>query len=425
MKNDRIDRCHEVSFRSVLESYGARFNKSGMVEVSSVWGPEKTFSGKLYVKNNIEMLTHHKGNWTGDVIEFVQLAEGVNKSKAISILLGEEQHVKKEIKLDPISKAELVARELREKALKEEQDRKTLFAISKNSIPLIESNLACEYLMKRHISTAALTLNDPRIHIFENSFKDKGGKDQHQIGYLFQGNGKNSHRFMVLKGIDGEGNRNGFSRNLLTARPVFHQSQPSQKFIVTEGIEDALSALEMGDYKNFVSLNSTSSMNKLITSMNVSRKFFDNNSLEMCLDNDESGKLATHKMKVFTNIVSAYESNELSNLKADLKQMAIESKNPKMIEDCKNIFKIMNNIKCPIKDIPEEQLISMVNSAMNIIPRDYFKDYGSSFNVKDSEYSGIMKELNINDLNDLLIKEYIDPVDRLMDWSKGSKEMER
>ena len=36
-----------------------------------------------------------------------------------------------------------------------------------------------------------------------------------------------------------------------------------------------------------------------------------------------------------------------------------------------------------------------------------------------------MKELNINDLNDLLIKEYIDPVDRLMDWSKGSKQMER
>ena len=106
MKNDRIDRCHEVSFRSVLESYGARFDRNGMVEVSSIWGTEKTFSGKLYVKNNIEMLTHHKGNWTGDVIEFVQLAEGVNKSKAISMLLGEEQHVKKEIKLDPISKAE-------------------------------------------------------------------------------------------------------------------------------------------------------------------------------------------------------------------------------------------------------------------------------------------------------------------------------
>jgi hypothetical protein len=52
-----------------------------------------------------------------------------------------------------------------------------------------------------------------------------------------------------------------------------------------------------------------------------------------------------------------------------------------------------------------------------------FKERG--IDIKESEYSGIMKELNINDLNDLLIKEYIDPVDRLMDWSKGSKEMER
>ena len=422
--DDRIERCKQLDLKSVIEAYGGEFKK-GMFSVPGAWGYEQSPSGKVYMKGGNQYFHHHKTGKHGDAIQFVQDVMGVDKSKAIGMLLGEEQHVKKEIKLDPISKAELQARELREKALKEEQDRKTLFAISKNSIPLIESNLACEYMQKRHISTAALTLNDPRIHIFENSFKDKEGKEQHQIGYLFQGNGKNSHRFMVLKGIDGEGNRNGFSRNLLTARPVFHQSQPSQKFIVTEGIEDALSALEMGDYKNFVSLNSTSSMNKLITSMNVSRKFFDNNSLEMCLDNDESGKLATHKMKVFTNIVSAYESNEISNLKADLKQMAIESKNPKMIEDCKNIFKIMNDTKCPIKDIPEERLISMVNSAMNIIPRDYFKDYGSSFNVKDSEYSGIMKELNINDLNDLLIKEYIDPVDRLMDWSKNNKEMER
>ena len=54
---------------------------------------------------------------------------------------------------------------------------------------------------------------------------------------------------------------------------------------------------------------------------------------------------------------------------------------------------------------------------------DTFKEKGLDISI--SEYSGIMKELNINDLNDLLIKEYIDPVDRLMDWSKGSKEMER
>ena len=54
---------------------------------------------------------------------------------------------------------------------------------------------------------------------------------------------------------------------------------------------------------------------------------------------------------------------------------------------------------------------------------DAFK--GKGIDIEINEYHEIMKELNINDLNDLLIKEYIDPVDRLMDWSKGSKEMER
>ena len=351
MSNDRIDRCHEVSFRSVLESYGARFNKSGMVEVSSVWGSEKTFSGKLYVKNNIEMLTHHKGNWTGDVIEFVQLAEGVNKSKAISILLGEEQHVKKEIKLDPISKAELVARELREKQQKIDQDKKLLYAIEKNSISLIQSNIGCSYFLNRHISTAALTLNDPRINILVNSYKDKEGKNQNQIVYHCKGNSKNSSSFMVVKGIDEDGNKTGYKRNIGNTRPVFHQSKIRDKFIICEGLEDCLSVKEMAISNNFISLNSTSNARKLIDTIDYCSKFYKNNSFEICLDQDKAGEDATRLIY------------------------------------------------------------------------DTFKEKGLDISV--SEYSDIMKELNINDLNDLLIKEYIDPVDRLMDWSKNNKEMER
>ena len=351
MKNDRIDRCHEVSFRSVLESYGARFDRNGMVEVSSVWGPEKTFSGKLYVKNNIEMLTHHKGNWTGDVIEFVQLAEGVNKSKAISILLGEEQHVKKEIKLDPISKAELVARELREKQQKIDQDKKLLYAIEKNSISLIQSNIGCSYFLNRHISTAALTLNDPRINILVNSYKDKEGKNQNQIIYHCKGNGKNSERFAIVKGIDEDGNKTGYKRNIGSTRPVFHQGKIRDKFIIVEGLEDGLSAKEMGMSNNFISLNSTSNARKLIDTIDYCSKFYKNNSFSLALDNDEAGIKAT-----------------------------------------KEIY-------------------------------DAFK--GKGIDIEINEYHEIMKELNINDLNDLLIKEYIDPVDRLMDWSKGSREMER
>ena len=204
--------------------------------------------------------------------------------------------------------------------------------------------------MNRGISTAALTLHDPRIQIFENSFKDKEGNDQHRICYQFKGNNKNSQSFMVIKGIDDHGNKNGFKQCLGSSRPVFHQSKVKAPYIITEGIEDALSAKEMG-YDNFISLNSTSNAKKLIDTLDQCPKFYKNNTFEICLDNDEAGKKATEDI-----------------LKA-------------------------------------------------------FKERG--IEIKESEYSGIMKELNINDLNDLLIKEYIDPVDKLMDWSKNNKEMER
>ena len=343
--SDKIQECHNLSLRSVIESYGGRF-KGNFFEVPSLWGHEASPSGRIYNKNGIEVYKHYKTGNYGDIIDFVQKAEGIGKNEAINKLLGEQS----ERKIDPITKAEIQAREMREKALKEEKDRKTLFAITKNSIPLMESNLCCQYLMNRGISTAALTLRDPRIQIFENSFKDKDGNEQHRIGYLFQGNGKGSHRFMILKGIDEDGNKTGFKQNLMKSRPVFHQSQIGKPFIVCEGFEDALSAKEM-QYSNFISLNSVSNVNQLLQTINQCPKFYKNNTFELALDTDKAGLEAT-----------------------------------------KQIY-------------------------------DFMKEKG--LNVKISEYHEIMKELNINDLNDLLIKEYIDPVDRLMDWSKNNKEMER
>ena len=349
MSEDRIEKCKQLDLKRVIEEYGGVFGKGGMFSIPSLYGEEKTPSGKLYLRGGNQLWHHFRSGTHGDAIEFVKMTMNVDTSKAINMLLGEEKgHVKREI--SPIDKAELAARELREKQQKLEHDRKLLYAIEKNSTPLIDSNLGCEYMMNRGISTSALTLHDPRIQIFENSFKDKEGNDQHRICYQFKGNNKNSQSFMVIKGIDDHGNKNGFKQCLGSSRPVFHQSKVKAPYIITEGIEDALSAKEMG-YDNFISLNSTSNAKKLIDTLDQCPKFYKNNTFEICLDNDEAGRKATEDI-----------------LKA-------------------------------------------------------FKERG--IEIKESEYSGIMKELNINDLNDLLIKEYIDPVDRLMDWSKGSKEMER
>ena len=346
--DDRIQRCRELDLKSVIEAYGGEFKK-GMFSAPSVFGHENTPAGKVYMKGGEQRWWHHREGKGGDAIEWVKIACGVDTNKAINMLLGEERaEVKRNI--SPIDKAELAARELREKQEKAKRESSLLYAISKNSKPLIDSNLACEYMMNRGISTAALTLRDPRIGIYENTFKNKDGEDQSRIVYMFKGNGKNSQQFAVIKGVDDHGNKNGFKQNLGTTRPVFHQSKVKSPYIIVEGIEDALSAKEMG-YDNFVSLNSTSNAKKLIDTLDQCPKFYKNNSFEICLDNDEAGRKATEDI-----------------LKA-------------------------------------------------------FKERG--IDIKESEYSGIMQELNINDLNDLLIKEYIDPVDRLMDWSKNSKEMER
>lgn len=344
---DRIEQCKQLDLRSVIEQYGGEFGKGGMFSIPSLYGREATPSGKIYTKGGQQLWHHFRTGTHGDAIEFVKMTMGVETNKAISMLLGEEG--KTQPKISRIDKAEIQAREMREKALKEQKDKAMLYAITKNATPLLESNLCCEYLMKRGISTAALTLHDPRIQIFENTFKDKQGQDQHRICYSFQGNGKNSDRFMILKGIDDNGNKTGYKQNIGHSRPVFHQSKPKEPFIITEGIEDALSAKELG-YHNFISLNSTSNARKFMDSLIDCPKFYANNTFEICLDNDKAGKEATKEIMEF----------------------------------CKD-----------------------------------------KIDIKESEYYGIMQELGINDLNDLLVKEYIDPLDRLMDWSKENKEIER
>ena len=347
--DDRIQRCRELDLKSVIEAYGGEFMK-GMFSAPSVFGHENTPAGKVYMKGGEQRWWHHREGKGGDAIEWVKIACGVDTNKAINMLLGEERgEVKRNI--SPIDRAELAARELREKQQKLDQDKKLLYAIEKNSVPLIQSNIGCSYFLNRHISTAALTLNDPRINILVNSYKDKEGKNQNQIIYHCKGNGKNSERFAIVKGIDEDGNKTGYKRNIGSTRPVFHQGKVRDKFIIVEGLEDGLSAKEMGMSNNFISLNSTSNARKLIDTIDYCSKFYKNNSFSLALDNDEAGIKAT-----------------------------------------KEIY-------------------------------DAFK--GKGIDIEINEYHEIMKELNINDLNDLLIKEYIDPVDRLMDWSKGNKEMER
>ena len=362
--NEKIDKIKNIPLREVLESYGAVFVNERQFK-HRYFGEEKSPSGFIYSKGNEEKWKHFKSGNSGDHIDFVQIVTGLDRNSAINSILGEDKHY------TIVDKAERIEKQKQEDRAKAEKDRKKMFAIIKNSVPIIESNLAVEYFQKRGIDKAALTLNDQNIDIRVNSFKTKDGKQVNNIVYFFNGNpNKGTHKFMLLKGIDENGNKNGVKMNLMSSRPVIHQSEIGKTFLVVEGIEDALSGLELG-YKNFISLNSTSNVNKLIETMNTCRKWYSKNSFELCLDNDKSGIEATKKIKIFCNLADEWEKQGIT--------------------------------------VDNSKVIELVNKLAKELPIDYYKDFGSTFNFKESEYSGIMKELGYNDMNEMLVHEYKDP----------------
>lgn len=396
--NERIEKVHDIPLRAIIEAFGGTFI-DGKQFTHPSFGHEKTPSGFIYSKGSKEYFKHFKLDLGGDGIDFVKAVTGVNTTiEAINMILGDD----KNIKLFTHEESQEYKRQLIEKeAERINKERKRMFAILKNSVPLLDSDIGVAYFQKRGIDIQALKLNDPNIDIRVNSFKGKDGKIINNIVYFFNGNPKkNTHKFMILKGIDENGNKNGVKLNLLTCRPVIHQEEIGKPFVICEGIEDSLSAQELG-YKNFISLNSTSSINKLITTMNTCRKWFTKNSFELCLDNDVAGKHAMNKLKIFCNLAD----NNFDNIKSFIREEILNCKDDKKLNLIKSTLKLLNNIK-DLKEVDSNILIEVINNLTKLLPEDYFKDFGSTFKIKESECYGIMNELGYNDLNDLLVKEY-------------------
>lgn len=404
---DKINQIHAIPLKDIIEMYGGTFYNGGKQFSHPSLGYEKTPSGFIYARNGKEHWKHFKEGIGGDAIDFVQMVTGKEKIDAINSILGHENNF-------IINEAENKERLIREQKEKADKDRKKMFAILKNSVPLIESDLGVSYFINRKIDQAALKLQDPNIEIRVNSFKSKEGKEINNIVYLFKGKAKNnSHRFVLMKGIDKDGNKNGVKLNLGNSRPVIHQSEYNKPFIICEGIEDSLSAKELG-YKNFIDLNSTSNINFLMNSMNICRKWFLNNSFEVCLDNDKAGREAIKKLKTFCNII---DPSELAGVKKYFNNVINHPGDTDNVKAIKDTLKIMGKFN-DIKDCNQEELAVITRSLSILLPEDYFKDYGNTFKIKDSEYEGIIEELGLNDLNDIVLEtknDFDKVVDSLLD----------
>lgn len=94
-------------------------------------------------------------------------------------------------------------------------------------------------------------------------------------------------------------NENGkrFIRNISTVKPLIHKVYDSNKYIIVEGIEDALTCHVLG--YNFICLNSISNTNKLIEIIKCNIKKFKDKKLLICTAYDEGGMNSFEKLEKF------------------------------------------------------------------------------------------------------------------------------
>ena len=165
---ERVNQVLDIPLKQIIEAFGGTF-VSPKNFYHPAFGFEKTPAAFIYQKNGKEFYKHFKHDLGGDAIDFVKEVCGLNtKVEAINKILGEDKSLNTISNEDALKYKERLAKEEKEKTDKE---RKRMFAILKNSIPIVESNLGVEYFMNRGIDRAALTLRDKNIDIRINSFK--------------------------------------------------------------------------------------------------------------------------------------------------------------------------------------------------------------------------------------------------------------
>lgn len=410
---ENLEEIKSMDLRSILEKTGAVFVNDKQFRHDEVFGHEKTPSNFIYTTANGEQKWRRfKENGTevksGDAVDYVRMALGTDYKGAIEYILGN----KTELAEKSVERNKSIAEQTKEKANK---DRRDMFEIIKKSKHALDSDLGIAYLRKRGILNAYKSLKEPKFVILANEYTPKNGEKINNICYYFNKSNDNNHRFMIVKGIDEKGDKNGKKRNYIESRPIIHQELKGSPFVVCEGIEDAISSIEF-NYRNFISLNSTSNVNKFLESLQKCPNFFKLNKVELCLDNDESGIKATNKIKAACYIQDLYSKDQMAQFLQKLSQ----------IKD-KNMESVMKTLK-KYSRIEEMQNWELVKVTETLANNSYLlTGYGDYFKIKESEYFELLKELRCNDLNDLLVKviKETEKVEKAFGDNNKRKEMER
>ena len=225
----------------------------------------------------------HKCNTIYSTVDLIQALYGINIPEAIKILIGED--------IKPVEKKQLekIRIELKEKQLEKEKHNKQVNnMIFKNSI---EPTQAClEYLDSRCIKDSLKGLDKAYIEIKSNIYNGN-----ETIIYRFKKQGTGIQK-ALSKNKDGK----RFVRNIGTVKPVFHKAYDSNKYIIVEGIEDALTCHVLG--YNFICLNSISNTGRLIDIIKNNIEKFRDKELLICTDYDKGGMKCFEELEKFFSL---------------------------------------------------------------------------------------------------------------------------
>lgn len=404
---EQLERINNIPIKHIIEEFGGVFTNDKHFK-HSTFG-EKTSSCSIYSKGGKEYWKCFGRAIGGDAIDFVKAVCGTqNLGETIKKILSDDHTYKELTKEEKESYNKQLEKEFKEK---DDRDRKKIYAIIKNSRPLIESNPAIRYFEKRGLLNTVLNFKNPNISILCNSYDANDGKRRLSIVYLLKGNEKqNLKEFIITKGIDIDGNKTGLKINVRESRPIIHMGRGNAPIIITEGLEDGLSGLALG-YNNFMSLNSTSSTNRLMVTMNSCRKWFVANEFELAFDNDKAGIKATNDIKIFCNLASIYKKeNGVKALTNCIKYGNMQGCNK---DRGNKLINLINNIK-DLEGAKPHELLDMVKLTGEVFGADYFNDFGELYKVRESEFVSMMKDINVKDLNELLVSEFKDSIDKVI-----------
>ena len=212
----------------------------------------------------------HKCNTIYSTVDLIQALYGINIPEAIKILIGED--------IKPVEKKQLekIRIEYKEKQAKNEKHIKRVNnMIFKNSIEPTEACL--EYLNSRCIKDSLKGLDKAYIEIKSNIYN---GNETIIYRFRKQGTG-------IQKSLSKNKDRKRFVRNIGTVKPLIHKAYDSNKYIIVEGIEDALTCHVLG--YNFICLNSVSNTGRLIDIIKNNIEKFKDKELLICTDYDKGG----------------------------------------------------------------------------------------------------------------------------------------